>query len=494
MGALLDSASVMDQVVGFRPLMQAPSRPTLIPTAMTRLSSPSASNRTALQIGLVALMATFPLFAQVGSLDPAFGADGLVIHDRDETDIGHAVHLEPDGSLVVFGESEQNGVPQTRVAVLKRFDSDGTLSLARSYVSTGFGCAGVPIVFFAGTRLGNGNYLGAGYQQHDCAGVAWDFLVMLIGAGGNILVNFERPDFFGNQDAARDIAVYPDGRIAAVGWAARATSSPHTWDAAVARYLADGTMDDSFDFNGEMTIDVSGTRDQLQSVALQDDGKIVAVGFTDSAGHFDFLVVRLNEDGSLDSSFNGNGILVQDFHGLNDSLTGVAIQPDGKIVVSGISTAADTSQRLTVARYHSNGSPDTSFDGDGVVFVDFGGSMVGGTDVFIDPSNRIYVAGTVETDTGIEDSRDFAVALLQIDGSLDPAFNGDGRRIIPFAAGPIDTALAIDVDADAGRVAVVGSTGQRDMSNVLFRDFAVARLIGVAESIFADDFEAAPLP
>jgi uncharacterized delta-60 repeat protein len=158
---------------------------------------------------------------------------------------------------------------------------------------------------------------------------------------------------FGGGDSGAAAAVQPDGKIVVVGTAAR--------DVALARYNADGSLDSSFDGDGKATIDFGGD-DHGADVAVQPNGKIVVVGGT-VAG---FALARYNADGSLDSSFDGDGKLATDFGGSGGAAYGVALQLDGKIVAVGQGGAG-----FAVARYNPDGSLDTSFDGDGKQTTEF---------------------------------------------------------------------------------------------------------------------------
>ena len=126
---------------------------------------------------------------------------------------------------------------------------------------------------------------------------------------------------------------------------------------------APGDLDPTFDSDGKVTTDFSMVNDGASAVAVQSDGKIVAVG---NAGQVDFAVARYNTDGSLDTSFDGDGKIVTQI-GSSSGAFSVAIQMDGKIVAAGFSNVSLSSYDFTLVRYNSDGSLDTLFDGDGIV-------------------------------------------------------------------------------------------------------------------------------
>jgi uncharacterized delta-60 repeat protein len=124
-------------------------------------------------------------------------------------------------------------------------------------------------------------------------------------------------------------------------------------------------LDTGFDSDGKQTTDFGGS-DYVQAIAIQSDGKIVAVGARFLAG-FDFAIARYNTDGSLDTSFDSDGKQTVDFGNFSDTASGVAIQSDGKILVSGTA-----SNGFGVVRLNTNGSLDTDFDDDGKLTTGFG--------------------------------------------------------------------------------------------------------------------------
>ncbi|MCB8950811.1 MAG: hypothetical protein H6650_02235 [Ardenticatenales bacterium] len=138
-------------------------------------------------------------------------------------------------------------------------------------------------------------------------------------------------------------------------------------------------------------------------VAVQSDGKAIAVGEAyDGEGDASFSVVRFNTDGSLDTSFDGDGIVKTDIAPtMHDTARAVAVQSDGKIVVVG--GCCNNPYHLAITRYNSNGSLDTSFDGDGIVEVNIGSEVAFASDVLIQPDNKIVVVGPTKNSGAFSD-------------------------------------------------------------------------------------------
>src|SRR5581483_2981663 len=142
-----------------------------------------------------------------------------------------------------------------------------------------------------------------------------------------------RTNFGGTYDWAYATALQPDGRILAAG-----VSDAHgTYDFAVARYTATQQLDPTFGNHGVVLTDFGHSYDWAFALALQPDGKIVVAGVSDVSGSKDFALARYNPDGTLDRSFGQAGLVTLSIRALTaDIIHGIAIQPDGKIVAAGV--------------------------------------------------------------------------------------------------------------------------------------------------------------
>jgi uncharacterized delta-60 repeat protein len=218
---------------------------------------------------------------------------------------------------------------------------------------------------------------------------------------------------------------------------------------------AGGQLDPSFDGDGWTTTDLGGN-DEVNDVAVQNDGRIVAAGLRSD----DFGLVRYNSDGSLDTSFGDSGMVGTDFGGYDENALAVALQADGKIVVVGSS-----SLYFAVARYNSNGTLDTSFGDHGSVITDFGVAAAP-RDVAIQSDGKIVVVGASVDGGG---SVGFALARYTTDGSLDPSFGGDGQVTTDFGRAALADGVALQAD---GKIVAAGYSGRLDSDA---SDFALAR-------------------
>ncbi|WP_152052615.1 FG-GAP-like repeat-containing protein [Tautonia marina] len=252
-----------------------------------------------------------------------------------------------------------------------------------------------------------------------------------------------------------------------------------------ARTLLAAFLDTSFGVGGKATVPFDLAEAGGYDTAIQADGKIVVVGEFGGfpgPGNADFLIARYTASGHLDPTFSGDGIASVSFFPGGTSrevAQGVTLQSDGKIVVVGSVQQAAGDYDFGIVRLNANGTLDTSFSGDGRQLVSFnlGGSDSDlANDVLIDGSGRIVVAGTVDRAAGGD--TDVGVARLRSNGDLDPDFNPRGlvgRTWYSFNRGPVgnrlDTGEAIAIQAD--QKLVVGATVQ--MSDTDY-DFGVVRL------------------
>jgi uncharacterized delta-60 repeat protein len=214
------------------------------------------------------------------------------------------------------------------------------------------------------------------------------------------------------------------------------------------------SLDTSFSGDGKVTINFSAGDDIGSGIAVQSDDKIVVVGTSDNAsGTSEFALARFNLDGSLDTSFNGDGLVTTFFSPANDVGSGIAVQSDDKIVVVGTSDSGSGISEFAVARFNVDGSLDTSFSGDGLVTIGFSAGDDVGSGIAVQPDGRIVVVGTSDAGSGISE---FALARFNVDGSLDTSFNGDGLVTAGFLAGN-DVGSGVAVQSD-GNIIVVGTS------------------------------------
>jgi uncharacterized delta-60 repeat protein len=223
--------------------------------------------------------------------------------------------------------------------------------------------------------------------------------------------------------------------------------------------------DPSFSGDGLTTVDF-GLEASGNAVAIAPDGDIVVVGSVETGSEErDFAIARLNPDGSLDPGFSGDGRLTVELSwGEDDYATGVAVRPDGRIVVAG--TSAD---QFAVLQLDDTGSPDDDFADDGSIVFGFGAADNGQAhDLVLDAAGNAVVAGSGDSEQN--GGRDVAIARLTPGGELDDAFAQDGRLTAGLGQpgwASSDAAHAVAALPDGG-VAIAGSTFQVPNGQGLF--------------------------
>ncbi len=249
------------------------------------------------------------------------------------------------------------------------------------------------------------------------------------------------------------MAIQSDGKIVVAGYT-RHVSGVNGF--ALSRYNPNGSLDLSFGGmgTGKVVTLIGSSSSQANSLAIQSDGFIVVAG-TSSFGGMDFAVLRYTPSGSLDTSFGASGIVITPVGAGNDLANDVALQSDGKLVVAGFSyVGSDTD--FALVRYNSDGSLDTSFDGDGKVIKPIGVSSDQAYSVAIQSNGKIVAAGygVDGNDPVLSNNYDFALTRYNSDGSLDTSFDGDGKITTPVGAGAdVVTALALQSD---GKIVAAG--------------------------------------
>jgi uncharacterized delta-60 repeat protein len=378
-----------------------------------------------------------------GALDTTFGANssGKVEVDvvapvpSSETAVGTAV--QPDGKIVVVGP--------TNAGPASQFRGDSDFGLAR-YNSNGS-------------------------------------LDSSFGAGGTGLVTTNFSDgltTLGSQDVPAGVALQSDGKIVVAG----RTDPPGSdqGDFALARYLPNGNLDPDFGGgDGLVTTDFGGTGgDAASGVAVEGTPgtpgfRIVVAGTkTGTSSSRVVAVASYDEDGAPDSGFNG-GQQTTDLGGVNPT-GGVALQPDGKVLVAATKGSFFPSPNdFALIRYDTDGAPDPDFgtDGNGVVVTDFaGGTDLGATVAVQDLGAgqvRIIEGGKAAPDTGSTD--DGGLAAFKTDGSLDSSFapggtDGDGKLTFDMASNQsFDEIRGLAIQPD-GKIVGVGSVGSPDFGAV----------------------------
>ena len=273
----------------------------------------------------------------------------------------------------------------------------------------------------------------------------------------------------GSSNVIYKTALQPDGKILAGGY----TNNGITNDFALARYTVTGTLDTTFDTDGIVTATVGVSFSCIYAIALQPDGKIVAAGSAYNGVNYDFALARYNTNGSLDTAFDTDGVITTTVGSSNDKAYAVVLQPDGRIVAAGYSFYGAT-DNFALVRYNDNGSLDTTFDTDGIVTTTIGSGSSYARDIALQPDGRIVAAGS-------NSNTDVDMVRYNSNGSLDTTFDTDG--IVTTTVGSNSYANAIILQTD-NRIILAGG-----VKNGVNYDFAMFRYNanGTFDTTFSSD-------
>ncbi len=365
-----------------------------------------------------------------GSLDSSFSGDG-----KATTAIGpysyaqHVAVLDNGKILLAVGGN---------VTALVRYNSNGS-------IDSSFGVEGVlspAIQFYTGiidsmTLQADGKILVAGTRYNDRTS-EYEFSLVRYNSDGNLDSSFSDDGILATAtgalwSGANSVELQTDGKILLAG-SSYDSGSYKTYFQLV-RYNSDGSLDSSFSGDGKLTTAIGKETDIGRSVTLQGDGKILLAGsskqYSNGIYNNDFALVRYNSDGSLDSSFSGDGIQTTDIVlDSADSALSLRLQADDKILLFGNSSGNYSSGNFALVRYNNDGSLDSSFSGDGKVTTDIGANTRDSANsIAIQADGRIVLAGVVSYSEYSSGNGDFALVRYNSDGSLDAQFGDVVSRL-----------------------------------------------------------------
>lgn len=395
---------------------------------------------------LLAVLFTYCCFSQPGSLDTTFGTNGVGSYCYQ---VGYNpavldVALQASGKIITYSNDYT-----IDVALLSRWNQNGILDPT-------FGDNGFVVFSQTGVFINGGHYalkmaiqaddkiIIMGLQQNDLFGNAYWVARLL--PNGALDTSFNGTGYkdvtFGSvQDRGTSVALQADGKILLGG-----TSGNTAQFFSVVRLNTDGSYDSNFGTGGKVQIPFSGSESFVESMAVQDDGKIVLGGYT-VGGAKDFALARINSDGSLDTSFGVNGKVVTDLLvSYSTIIKDILIEPDGKIIVSGF-YSFEVDSRFCMVRYNANGTIDTSFGTNGLtVDTNYYTSYFSNISRQID--GKIVTAGNTF-------GQDFIISRYNNSGTIDTTFGTNGYvNAIPDVGGGSVNVL---VQPDNKIVAVGGS-------------------------------------
>ncbi len=417
----------------------------------------------------------------VGTLDATFNSTGVVVHNgaggANSADMGNGIAIDANGKILVTGTSGTTA--NNFDMVVWRFDPDGQPDLT-------FGSSGV---------ITNNNAAGGNRNDYGTAiTVDANQNILVAGRSYNIASNYDMalwrltstgaldPSFGGgdgivisqdtagavNDDEGKSVTLDMNGKIVVGGYSYSVAKGK---DMVVWRYNTDGTADTTFATTGYLVYAGFGYDvEECNAITTDSIGRVMAAGkFKNSSGDDDMFILRIQPNGTADTSFgSSSGVFYNSGNG-GDGATSLTLDPSGKILACGYNRNANGDIDVAVWRYNSGGSADTTFGTNGVAsHTGASGSSTGieiGYAMTIDPAGKILVAGAALNGTTYL----MTVWRFNTNGTIDTTFGNSGFITYSNAASTtkFDIGYAITCDA-SGRIVVTGlsanSMGDYDMA------------------------------
>jgi len=357
-----------------------------------------------------------------GDLDTTFGTNGIVITDFSYTDIAKAITIQTDGKIILAGTSNNN-------FALVRYNTDGSLDTSFSgdgKVTTDFASGGIDSansilympdgkIVVAGTSNQGGQDLFALARYNTNGSLDTTFGTL---GNGRVYTAFGTA----NNWVGNSLTLVTGGKFLLAG-----TGNDKF---AIGRFNSDGTIDTTFGGgDGKLTVDISSNICNGWTVRCDLNNRIFVSGTMTSATspYDDFAMVCYTSEGVLDTTFGTGGKVTTDFSGYFDYAYSSILQPNDKIILVGKTTNNATITNVALARYNTNGTLDASFGTGGKVVTSLSSfSTEAGMAVTLQNDGKIIVGG-YQTDTTLNGGVNFSLLRYNTDGTLDTTFNGDGK-------------------------------------------------------------------
>ena len=251
-------------------------------------------------------------------------------------------------------------------------------------------------------------------------------------------------------------AIQTDGKIVSVGRSKNGTD----YNFCAMRFNTNGSVDTTFGTNGAFYVDMRGGGyfDSANAVIIQPDGKIIVGGFASintNAGVCYFGLIRLNPNGTLDSTFGTAGktsfpVGVASGVEVDNRIYALGLQPDGKILAVGSAYNSSSLDDFAIARLNTDGSLDVDFSNDGKATVDYQGYGEAAIQVKVEPSGKILVAGYVR--------EDFGMVRFYDDGTIDTTYGTSGK-ILAATTNTFTFGISAVAFQQDGKAVVLGTNG-----------------------------------
>ena len=410
--------------------------------------------------------------SQPGTLNKSFGHNGIV-----KTKLGGSGGSSGVGfTRTAFVQSDGKFLTVLNIGVnvqINRRLADGTID--STYGKNGFS-ANVEMINPAAALQSDGKIVVVGATTSGNS----DFIAARFDTSGKFDLSFgdkgvRVTDAGSETDVLSSVAIQTNGKIVAGGQTSRGGINQF----AMIRYDKDGTIDSSYGSQGLVITNFGGACN-INSIALQTDNKVVAAGTFNNGSTTDFAIARYLKNGALDTTFNENGEVTSNF-GNSDNAISVAIDTTGKIIVGGYYTDPSDNSHFEIARYTANGSLDPSFNGSGVTGTTFGSNREYLSAIALQSNGEIIAGGNV---FGAQSSySELAFARFNVDGSIDNSFGTSGQTLDPMGSNDYDYLYFLTI-APNGQIFSGGYTLSNNLGSF---SLVILNPSGSLDSSFAAD-------
>ena len=284
----------------------------------------------------------------------------------------------------------------------------------------------------------NDKFCAARYLANGTLDTSWNVTGKVITAIG-----------IGGIASATSMTLQPDGKVLLAGRCSNGTN----FDLCAARYLVNGALDTAWNGTGTVITAIGSAYDFATSMTLQPDGKVLLAGNCDNGANNDFCAVRYLANGTLDTTWNGTGKVITAIGSGDDAATSMTLQPDGKVLLAGYCSNG-TNNDFCAARYLASGTLDTTWNGTGKVITAIGSDNDRATSMTLQPDGKVLLAGYCWNGANF----DFCAARYLANGTLDTTWNSTGTNagtvITPMYSGN-DYATSMTLQPD-GKVLLAG--------------------------------------
>lgn len=411
----------------------------------------------------ILLLISGRLTAQQGSLDGSFADHGMGIYhiplDNQSAESEFSV-MQPDGKIIMGGFLNNSYIYLTRLNTNGTFDNsyggDGKILFTTDGLSSRYLC---------GAMQADGKLvIGATAASH--------FLILRFNMNGTADNSFDADGkatiaVDAASDFAKAIAIQPDNKIVIAGMSGIAENYYYS----VLRLNSNGSLDNSFDADGKTFFTVSPAGYDEAAAITINSGKMILTGYSRNTGDFDFSVVRLNNDGSMDAGFDGDGKLLLPVQpGSDDRPTDIAVNGNNKILICGYSE--DATEDFIVVRLNTDGSIDDGFDVDGKAIIHVSDDRDYAYRLVVQPDNKVLVAGNT---TLVSRDVDYSIVRINNNGTLDNNFDGDGIKIFTIMANGNDRCTGLQLLPN-GEILITGNSYSNVVDVAEYYNYSAALL------------------